>query len=779
MKNKILPYFSLLIGLAGYTTSHAQTAGLVKPAKTNIVRGVADTECSNTLPGPDTGDTGCVTFTYQGQTVTYATVRAADGKIWLQQNLGSSQIATASNDASSYGDYFQWGRWDDGHQKTTSPTVSAPVPNNPEGLQIPSNAFITGTGANGWWSNNLLTDKWEVSTPENATDVNGCDPCKALGEQWKMPSQTDWTDLKNAENISNPATAFSSSLKLSAAGYRSNSSAGYTFIGERLYYWSSTPSSSGSKYFYVSSLIANPAAGAVRGQGSSIRCVLAQEPIASVAIQVEANAAPAITTNGGTLQLSATILPATADQQINWSLADESTLATIDANGLVTAVANGTVTVKAVSVTDNTKSDTLEIVISNQGSSSEFPAPYCGDEAITTLTVSEITEVTFGSVTHTSGINETPATTIENFTETILNANQGATYPVTIKGGTQGQTSVSAYVYIDFNQNNIFDADEAFTIGYLDNSNPVTGVESGTVSGNITIPADALTGTTRFRVVKAYESDSWMGVLENLPCPTGWFIGQVEDYTIEIAEALPGPVDDYCEVAVDFDVEPITYVSFANIDNTTSEAVNGTPAYEDFTAITGDVITGETYVLKVKGNTNGQFSHDVRVFIDWNQDFTFDMETEYYTASLEPSTGTDDVGVAIEITIPQDAVLGTTRMRIIKDMWNVYEPGEFDACTNAYYGQVEDYTLNIQEQTASNGAFDKPEINVYPNPTTGMVTISSETEISKVELFDLTGKKTAVYTNATFDISHLAAGMYQTKISFGNGKQSFVKIIKK
>ena len=72
-------------------------------------------------PGPTEGSTGVVNFTYKGQSVAYTTVRAGDGKIWLQQNLGSPQVAFHHNDEASYGDYFQWGRWDDGHQVSQQP----------------------------------------------------------------------------------------------------------------------------------------------------------------------------------------------------------------------------------------------------------------------------------------------------------------------------------------------------------------------------------------------------------------------------------------------------------------------------------------------------------------------------------------------------------------------------------------------------------------------------------------------------------------------------------
>ncbi|MCX8486231.1 MAG: hypothetical protein ORN53_03470, partial [Crocinitomicaceae bacterium] len=35
-------------------------------------------------------------------------------KVWMDRNLGASQVATSSNDAASYGDLYQWGRATDG-----------------------------------------------------------------------------------------------------------------------------------------------------------------------------------------------------------------------------------------------------------------------------------------------------------------------------------------------------------------------------------------------------------------------------------------------------------------------------------------------------------------------------------------------------------------------------------------------------------------------------------------------------------------------------------------
>jgi uncharacterized protein (TIGR02145 family) len=228
-------------------------------------------DCSD--PGTTPGNLGCVTFTYKGNPITYTTVRGRDGKIWLQQNLGSETVASSATDAASFGDLFQWGRWDDGHQIRSSTTSSIALePNNPLGLNGGMSEFLTNDAD--WWISGTQTDRWEAPTPANATSENGCDPCKALGEGWTMPTQEDWTQAIASENITNIATAYDSSLKLSVGGTRT-SSGGFNFVGQRGYYWSKTTSSSGNyaKYFYYSNAVVNAGAGSFREQGSSVRCL--------------------------------------------------------------------------------------------------------------------------------------------------------------------------------------------------------------------------------------------------------------------------------------------------------------------------------------------------------------------------------------------------------------------------------------------------------------------------------------------------------------------------
>jgi len=86
----------------------------------------------------------------------------------------------------------------------------------------------------------------------------------------------------------------------------------------------------------------------------------------AVVVATQGGVPAVITTNGGTLQMVATVIPATANQSVAWSIVPGTGAATISPSGLVTAQNNGTVWAKAVAVQDNTVKDSLLITISNQ-----------------------------------------------------------------------------------------------------------------------------------------------------------------------------------------------------------------------------------------------------------------------------------------------------------------------------------------------------------------------------------------------------------------------------
>lgn len=101
----------------------------------------------------------------------------------------------------------------------------------------------------------------------------------------------------------------------------------------------------------------------------------------------------------------------------------------------------------------------------------------------------------------------------------------------------------------------------------------------------------------------------------------------------------------------------------------------------------------------------------------------------------------------------------------------VYNDAIYD---NLYLGSVP--LLNISENTIT-----KLKINIFPNPTTGIVTISNEENltIDKIEIVDILGKTVSVKTDNTslVDISNFAIGIYIFKIYSGE-TVSIKKIIK-
>ena len=96
----------------------------------------------------------------------------------------------------------------------------------------------------------------------------------------------------------------------------------------------------------------------------SVNCSVAL--VNSITVQGQAGAST-ITSSGGTLQMEANVLPANADDPTyTWSVTNGTGSATINANGLLTAMTNGTVTVTATANDASGISGTLVVTISNQ-----------------------------------------------------------------------------------------------------------------------------------------------------------------------------------------------------------------------------------------------------------------------------------------------------------------------------------------------------------------------------------------------------------------------------
>ena len=129
--------------------------------------------------------------------------------------------------------------------------------------------------------------------------------------------------------------------------------------------------------------------------------------------------------------------------------------------------------------------------------------------------------------------------------------------------------------------------------------------------------------------------------------------------------------------------EWISNVKIGSINNTTG----ANAGYGNFTSISSNVTKGTAYTVSLTpGFASSVYSEYFRVYIDYNADYDFvDAGELVYTSAAV--TGLNSAS----ITIPTTAITGSTRMRVMMKDAALTGP-----CEVFTYGEVEDYTLNIQ-----------------------------------------------------------------------------------
>jgi hypothetical protein len=136
------------------------------------------------------------------------------------------------------------------------------------------------------------------------------------------------------------------------------------------------------------------------------------------------------------------------------------------------------------------------------------------------------------------------------------------------------------------------------------------------------------------------------------------------------------------------DATGITSVAFGTISNTSL----GGPSYSDFTTQSTTVEQGGIYQLNVNVNTDGNWTVNTKVWIDWNQNYEFEVGEEYSLGSaINTANGITSLS-PLNITVPIGATLGETRMRIVSVESSDLAPL---SCGTQLYGEAEDYKLSI------------------------------------------------------------------------------------
>ncbi len=276
-----------------------------------------------------------------------------------------------------------------------------------------------------------------------------------------------------------------------------------------------------------------------------------------------------------------------------------------------------------------------------------------------------ISLVQLGSISNSTGPEPDNFYTYYSSLSTDLLPNE--TYTITLSAGTYGSGN-NISVWIDFNQNGVFDIDEKL-------GNVTLGAMPATGTITFTVPSGALNGPTRMRVREVWSATDFD------PCSTYSF-GETEDYNVFI-NALSYCTPDYSTGTGDGDY--ISLVQLGSINNATG-AFTEYPYYEYFSTQTAFVNAGNEYTITVSAGTYLS-DNNISVWIDYDQSGSFDADEKLGNVTLgaSPETG------SITFVVPADAFPGTTRMRVRE----VYGDSDIDPCDTYSFGETEDYNVHI------------------------------------------------------------------------------------
>lgn len=241
---------------------------------------------------------------------------------------------------------------------------------------------------------------------------------------------------------------------------------------------------------------------------------------------------------------------------------------------------------------------------------------------------------------------------------------------------------------------------------------------------------------------------------------------------------------DYCTETIlidQADQEWITGVQVGNFSNLSTR--NG---YGDFTGLKGlDLKSGQSYNFKLTMGYKGTlFNEFVVAWIDLNQDGIFGSNEALYNSGAKKDTVFNGV-----INIPANTPSGPTRMRVAL-RYNS-EPSTCFSGSSNYYGEIEDYCVNINLiSTSTNAINPASQLHIFPNPFGNEFVVSLKLPTSapkaQLEVWNAQGQMVHNRTLAipgntvlqeTITAQDWPKGLYMVRLRNGN-EEAWGKVLK-
>ena len=151
------------------------------------------------------GASDTITISYKG--LTYKAIKSPEtNRTWLDRNLGAEQACESFDDVSCYGDYYQWGRGSDGHEKIGSSTQDTKISN----IESVNSKFVIG--GTEWTTDDTNGTKRKAYWGQK----DGSSVCP---DGFRVPTFNEIFEEVPSRSTSNLAV-FESFIKLPSAGVR-------------------------------------------------------------------------------------------------------------------------------------------------------------------------------------------------------------------------------------------------------------------------------------------------------------------------------------------------------------------------------------------------------------------------------------------------------------------------------------------------------------------------------------------------------------------------------
>jgi bacillolysin len=364
-------------------------------------------------------------------------------------------------------------------------------------------------------------------------------------------------------------------------------------------------------------------------------------------------------------------------------------------------------------------------------------------------------------------------TTITGLTYTVTGLSSNTPYTFTVKAkDAAGNTSVAS------NEATITTLETDTTAP----SAPTNLTASGTTASTTNLSWTASTDNIAVTGYNVYKGGQFVATVTGTTyTATGLSPSTLYSFTVKAKDAKDNLSLDSNSVSVTTTANTISYcaskgknVVYEHIDYVGIGGISNTSVanagYGNFTSLTTNLPYGSNTIVLSAGFKSVAYKEFWGVWIDLNQNGTFETSEKLVNATTTNATNN-----SFSFTIPNTALLGPTRMRVAMKRSSVSTP-----CETFFYGEVEDYTVNIGTTAITALTFNdssemdlstkKETITFYPNPTTSILNFTNpDNRRYTYRIVNVTGIQIASGNSIqnSINTSNLTPGIYVLELNDG------------